>query len=357
MSSSIPGSLPKADQDAVRKLLKSLHATKYDDPVDQDAFLLDSANTLLRFRPYLASFAMASELGECVFTLRSLMHVNNVRLGTPPSDAFLSLQDFVGDIIRKRQVFRERQRANADRARIAGGIAAQIVHSAALEYASHVNKKAPGSPDDTVSIPSSSDESGMDGPPRTPTSPPPSLVTVESSPTQDSQQVCFKAILLSPIGELGVHLAAPVIVAEPVHLAKPIPTGPRAGLHSQPTPDPRKRRRIEDGEISDSQAGSSLFHPHPSLLNFIFKRNFHPPGPVVQCHSVQLVPRPIGPLVQYPKPNYVDDWLLSRRRSADFPSRRRNYSGGSKPSVNQNHAVRRPPIRKYVLFYFALFLL
>ncbi|KAJ6626049.1 hypothetical protein B0H10DRAFT_2211568 [Mycena sp. CBHHK59/15] len=227
MSSSIPGSLPKADQDVVRRLLKSLHATKYDEPVDQGIFLLESANTLLRFRPYLALFALLPDLGECAFTLRSLMHVNNVRLGAPPSDTFISLKDFVGDMIRKRQVFRERQSANADRARVAGGIAVQLVRNVTLEYASNMGKKAPASPDDdAVSIPSSSDESGIEEAPRLPTSPPPSLVTAGSVTAQPSSQVGLEAVLLSPIGELGFCLARlsmgpPLLKPHPLLLPSP----------------------------------------------------------------------------------------------------------------------------------------
>jgi hypothetical protein len=68
-----------------------------------------------------------------------MMHSNNARLGTPLSDAFISLQDFAGEIVRKRQVIHDRKLAQADRARAAEGVAARLEHRAALEHAAHVN--------------------------------------------------------------------------------------------------------------------------------------------------------------------------------------------------------------------------
>jgi hypothetical protein len=70
-----------------------------------------------------------------------MMHANGARLGTPFGEAFLSIQDFAGEILRKRQTFRERKRANADRARVAEGMAARIERNVALEYASNLANK------------------------------------------------------------------------------------------------------------------------------------------------------------------------------------------------------------------------
>jgi hypothetical protein len=93
----------------------------------------------LSFRAQVVSFAVVPELAECVFTIRSMMHSNNARLGTPLSDAFISLQDFAGEIVRKRQVIHDRKLAQADRARAAEGVAARLEHRAALEHAARVN--------------------------------------------------------------------------------------------------------------------------------------------------------------------------------------------------------------------------
>jgi hypothetical protein len=116
-----------------------------------------------------------------------MMHANGARLGTPFSDAFVSIQDFAGEIVRKRHTFRERKRANAERVQVAEGMAARIARSAALEHAANLDAKVfmfnsfihasfvlisaqpQVSPDeDAVSIPSSSDESGVDEPPCNP---------------------------------------------------------------------------------------------------------------------------------------------------------------------------------------------
>jgi len=71
MVPSIPGSLSKADEAIVRKLFKALRATRYEDPVDQDAFLVESANTvvstvliacLFAFYPFTAPVSSSSRL-------------------------------------------------------------------------------------------------------------------------------------------------------------------------------------------------------------------------------------------------------------------------------------------------------
>ncbi|KAF8190677.1 hypothetical protein K438DRAFT_1935613 [Mycena galopus ATCC 62051] len=247
MVSPIPGSLSKSNEETVRKIFKTICATKFEDPVDQDSFLVDSANTVLQlqFRPQIASFALVPELGECIFTIRSMMHANNARLGTLFSDAFISIQDFAGEIVRKRQMFRERRRAHIDRMRAAGGTAARIERNAALEYAANTDHKSPHSPgEDVVSIPSSGDESGADEPVPIPKNPPSSPITVDLINIPPSSQVC-PATLLSPIDELGFHLSRMSLNAYPNLLA------------------PRKRRRVEEGENGHSQA-AQLFYARPS---------------------------------------------------------------------------------------------
>ncbi|KAF8187666.1 hypothetical protein K438DRAFT_1936498 [Mycena galopus ATCC 62051] len=242
MVSPIPGSLSKSNEETVRKIFKTIRATKFEDPVDQDSFLVDSANTVLQlqFRPQIASFALVPELGECIFTIRSMMHANNARLGTPFSDAFISIQDFAGEIVRKRQMFRERRRAHIDRMRAAGGAAARIERNAALEYAANIDNKSPHSPgEDVVSIPSSGDESGADEPAPLLKNPPSSPITVDLTNIPPSSQAALSVV------------------------TKPLPTGPRAGLYSRPTQAPRKRRRVEEGENDHSQA-AQLFYARPS---------------------------------------------------------------------------------------------
>ncbi|KAJ7814559.1 hypothetical protein B0H13DRAFT_2381686 [Mycena leptocephala] len=338
MVSPIPGSLSKASEEVVRKMFKTIRATKYDDPVDQDAFLVESANTVLQFRPQVASFALVPELGECVFTIRSMMHANNARLGTPFSDAFISIQDFAGEIIRKRQVLRERRRANADRVHAAKGVAARLERHAALEYAANIDKKTPSPPDDdAVSIPSSSDESDPDEPPPVPKNPPSSPITVDLTNTPPGPQ----AGLLSPLNELGARLGRMSLNTFP-H------TPPRSPL----SPSPSLPDLVPDFTLGQHKLpvkGGGWKRGRTTTPN---QRNSPTPVPVVQCNTLRLVPRPFGPPLPFLRPNYVDDWLQSRPRFTGSLAPRKNYSGSSNPSANPNRANRRSPHKKVKRCYY-----
>ncbi|KAJ7654209.1 hypothetical protein B0H17DRAFT_1146880 [Mycena rosella] len=188
MPSPVPSSLSKSDETSVLKHFKVLRATKYKDPVDQDSFLIDSSKTLvtalfpanflwliatsfpqLQLRPFISSFAMSPELADA-------------RLGTPFSNAFVAIQDFAGKIICKRHTFRKRKRINAERAQKAEQAAARDERTAAWEHAAKAVDKVPTSPcEDTVSIPSSDDESGPEAP-KCKRSPPRPIKTGSASP-------------------------------------------------------------------------------------------------------------------------------------------------------------------------------
>ncbi|KAJ6629358.1 hypothetical protein B0H10DRAFT_2208764 [Mycena sp. CBHHK59/15] len=262
----LPGSLSKVDEAVVRKLFKVVHATKYEDPVDQDTFLIESANTVLQFHPQVASFVLIPELGECVFSIRAMMHASSAQLGTPFSDTFVSIQDFAGEILRKHQTFRERKHANAD-------------------PCLKLDAKPPVSPDkDAVSIPSSSDESGADEPPRDPKNPLSSPIKVDPSQAQPSSQVnsgfvwagCRWEHFCTPPSVLFIFPLVELVLNPflyPVQLSiitKPIPTGPRARLHPKPAPTSRKRWQVEAGEDSSSPAADLPYArpsrpmPHPA---------------------------------------------------------------------------------------------
>ncbi|KAJ7133087.1 hypothetical protein C8R44DRAFT_730284 [Mycena epipterygia] len=208
----------------------------------------DEAIFLLRYRWRPHSFVIVPELGDGVFALRSMMHANRAHLGASPSALFQSVQDFAGEIVRKRQLFEDRQRANAEREQAASATAARIARKLALEPASNDAVASPSG--DTVSIPSSScDESGM-----------PDLVSCSSSPIASSLktepdlvQPSSRAVPLSPLFDLQTRLSrlslsTPLqvpLLAKLSVVVRPIPTGPRAGLRPQSAPVPRKRRRVE----------------------------------------------------------------------------------------------------------------
>ncbi|KAJ7933387.1 hypothetical protein B0H13DRAFT_2306781 [Mycena leptocephala] len=308
MVSVLPGSLSKNDEAVVRKLFKVIRATKFEDPVDQDAFLVESANTVLRFRPQVASFALVADLGEC---------------------------DFAGEILRKRQTFRERKRANTDRAHVAEGMAARIERNVALEYASNLANKSPVSPnDDVVSIPSSSDESGAEEPPRVSKPPPPSPIQAEPGHSQPSSQV-RSAVLLSPHSKLGVHFGRLSLRAPP-HIPPSSLLSPNLSLLDL-VPDfilNQHRLPVKGGGWKRGRT----VHRQP--------RTFPTHAPVVQSHTLRLVPLPFGPPPLSPKTNFIDDWLLSRPKCTVSPRPRKNYTGSSKPFVNPNRSTRRPIHKK-----------
>ncbi|KAJ6487289.1 hypothetical protein DFH09DRAFT_1339524 [Mycena vulgaris] len=341
MASSIPGSLSNPDEAIVRKLFKVICATKYADPVDQDTFLVDFANTVLKFRPQVASFAQVGNLAECVFTSRSMMHTNGARLGTPFSDAFVSIQDFAGKIIRKRQVFRDRQRANSDRLRVAEGMAARVQRHIALEHALNAGvkgSKPPSSPnEDTVSIPSSSDESDPDEVPRTPKDSSPSPIWVDPANVQPSSQ----AVPLSPLSELDVRLGR-LMLGTAHHTLPSSPLSPDQFLPDL-VPD------FTLGQHRLPVKGSGWKRGRTAERTEVHKpRAFLTRAPVVQCNSLRLIRLPFGPPGPFPKPNFVGDWLQSKRKFEGSHVPRKNYSGSSRPSANPNRAFKHRPVHRKV---------
>ncbi|KAJ6536515.1 hypothetical protein DFH09DRAFT_1324546 [Mycena vulgaris] len=322
----IPGSLSKPAQDIVCKVLKTIRATKYKDPVDQEAFLLESANAVLPFRSQLASFVLVPDLGECVFTLRSMMHASNAHLGTALNEAFTSIQEFVGEIVRHRHVIRDRRLAHADHIRAAEGVATRIECSAALEHAASIEKAAPRSPDeDCVSIPSSGDESSSDALPAAPKNSLLSPVSVDSTGPPPSSRV-RTALLLSPLNELEVRLGRMSLDTFPfIPLRSPLSSSP-----SLPdlVPDyvlnqhwlPVKGDGLKRGRTTTRKLVRSSSHL-PACQADSLQRNSRTRVPVVQCHTLQMVPRPFGPPPLSPRNNFVDDWLLSRPKFTVSPQK------------------------------------
>ncbi|KAJ7722638.1 hypothetical protein DFH07DRAFT_971819 [Mycena maculata] len=113
-------------------------------------------------------------------------------------------------------------------------------------------------------------------------------------------------------------------------ITKPIPTGPRARLHAPALQSSRKRGGWERGRTKARN------HKH----------NFSKAASVVQCHSLQIVPRPFGLPPNRPKHNFVDDWLVSKPNSTASRASKRRYTGNSSHFNNPNH--HRRPVRKNI---------
>ncbi|KAF8158751.1 hypothetical protein K438DRAFT_1961011 [Mycena galopus ATCC 62051] len=326
MPSPIPGSLSNKNEDIVRKLFKTLRATKFEDPLDQDSFLVESATTVLEFRPQIASFALVPDLGECIFLIRSMMHANNARLDSPPSDTFTSIQDFAGEIVRKRQTLRERKRANLERARVAEGAAARLERKAALEHATKVtDSQGPrSSADDVVSIPSSEDEAE---PVFSLKNPPPSPISVDLT----NVAPCSKAVPLSPSDSLGYHLSRMSLSAYPDLC------GPRSLSSLSPSlPD-----LVPDFALSQHRLPVKGGGPTRGRTTIRKRRRSLADVPIAQCNTFRMVQLPFGPPPPAQKNNFVRDWLSSRPKPADSPMTKKKYTGNYVPSVNPNHVKRR----------------
>ncbi|KAJ7821887.1 hypothetical protein B0H14DRAFT_3471184 [Mycena olivaceomarginata] len=313
MSSPISTYLSKAGEEVIRKLFKTVRATRYEDPVDQDSFLLGSAKLVLSFRAQVVSFAVVPELAECVFTIRSMMHSNNAHLGTPLSDAFISLQDFAGEDC----------------------VAARLEHRAALEHAARVNNTTLPSPEeDEVSIPSATGESGGDEASPVVRDPPASpIIDLTNTPVIAQVRLAFP---LSPLHDLQARLRS-------LSLSTPLTSPPCSLLSRSPSlPDLVPDFTLHPRKVPVKGGGWERGRTRPTT-EF---RNVSTLVPIVQCHTVRLVPRPFGLPPNHLRTNYVDDWLESTQNSTGSRAHKRPSPGSSSRSRNPNHSRCRPAPKK-----------
>ncbi|KAJ7665578.1 hypothetical protein B0H17DRAFT_1143356 [Mycena rosella] len=208
MSSFNTPSLLESEEDTVRLLHKSVRTTRYDDPLDQDAFLIASAHTILQFSDQYTAFTANPELSECVFSIRKALHQNNFRSDSTCGEVLTAISDFAGEIVRSRQLFRDHQRAQATRLHAEEAAEARTARCDALAYA---KKKRVLSPDsDTVSIPSDDE----DTPPNK--DPIPSPIEGADATMIASPARVHSSVLLSPLPELeslmlSIHLTNPAL--------------------------------------------------------------------------------------------------------------------------------------------------
>ncbi|KAJ7934266.1 hypothetical protein B0H13DRAFT_2305995 [Mycena leptocephala] len=318
--------LNETEEDAIRALHKSVRATRYEDPVDQDAFLVAAARSVLQFREQVASFALTADIAECVFAIRSQLHSNNSRLGTPPDEAFSTISDFAGEIARTRQLYRDRKRAQTARISAEEGVAARAERREALKHAAKFQKH-PRSPDeDAVSIPSDTEDE-------------PCLFAVqlalfsyanaEATGVAPMTPVCPVA-LLSPIPELEslmfsfrlsdppftgpISPSTPLSLPDLVPIASPASSGPTVNVRDwrkTMSVPPSFRPRI----ITRNPPNTRVPTPMPTL-------RFNVANPVLP-HRVKPVPR-------RPNLNYADDSLVLKPKFAASHARKNTLLGRSK---------------------------
>ncbi|KAF7372230.1 hypothetical protein MVEN_00082500 [Mycena venus] len=360
--------LTKSEEDTVCALHKSVRATHYDDPIDQDTFLVASAHSVLQFREQVASFASSSEIAECVFTIRSAMVKNSSRLENPPDDIFASITDFAGEIARSCQLFRDRKRAQTVCLRTAEGVAARAERREALKYAAKVQKHALSPDDDTVSIPSDDEESDI---PIRPTS----LVVEPLSIAAGSETIIASPIqaLLSLLPELeslmiSLQLSSPLIApmsslsdfsipgqsghfgnsetaVQPASPLSPTPSlSDLVPIVSKPpsSPDVNVHQRKQK-----AMSAPQLYRAHVCVRNL---PNIQMPTPSAIRRSnvaIPVPPRPAKPILRRLNLNYADDLLVWKPKSADFRVRKNTSLGSSKrykmpPPPNSKPKVPKP---------------
>ncbi|KAJ7473311.1 hypothetical protein FB451DRAFT_1248970 [Mycena latifolia] len=337
--------LPKSEQDAIRLLHKTVRATRYDDPVDQDAFLVASAHSVLALREHVASFASSPELSECVFTIRTALHQNNSRFESSSGEVLAAISDFAGEIVRSRQLIRDRHRAQSTRLRAEAGAAARAERREALQYA---KKKRALSPDeDTVSIPSDDEESFHHN------ARPISLAIEPSSPVNGNDTTTVPSpvqALLSPLPELeslmfSIRLTSPAL-APPVSPLSPTQSLPGLVPISPPSNEvPANGRDWPQKKMNALQYHRGCIHL-PSIQP---REPIVIPRPIVTA----LVPRTASTTRRghrRPSLNYIDDLQMLRPRSVGSRQRKNISASNYKRSKKPARGKPRPPIPKRCFF-------
>ncbi|KAJ7905888.1 hypothetical protein B0H13DRAFT_2334090 [Mycena leptocephala] len=200
--------LSQSEQTIVRVLHKTILATHYDDPADQEP---SSQFPLILCFNFASScfFASTPDLSECVFQLRTLIHRNNSLLKAPSNKTLDAITSFAGEIVQKRQLLRERAKASKARASGAMAAAARSERRAALKLAAISPAILAGRR--PVSIPSSDEEPDSPIPPSKNEALPAINTAVSSAPVP----VRSHTGLISPLSELEglllrVQLSAPL---------------------------------------------------------------------------------------------------------------------------------------------------
>ncbi|KAF7356000.1 hypothetical protein MVEN_00929400 [Mycena venus] len=347
MSSFQSPRLSKADEDAVRKLHKTVRATRFDDPVDQDSFLVASAESVLQFRPQIASFASIPDVGECVFAIRAQLQSNNARLNTPSIGVLADIQDFAGEIARTRQLFRDRRRAQTDRVRAAEGVAARAERRAALEQTSQLHQRIASPDDDAVSIPSSDEESDVAVASKSIKKPHvpaasgqanaavPSSVQVPISPLSELEGLMVSLSVNGPT----VPMASPL--SPTLSLPDLVPIAPRL---LRANGRDRMMRKMVAPQFDHGRATTHTI-PNPAVPGLIA---------LPATESVCLVPRPLSPGLHHPKLSYADDWLASLPKSIGSRTLRSSSPGNFKRFKKQGPGARRPKFKAPKRCYYCL---
>ncbi|KAK7062308.1 hypothetical protein R3P38DRAFT_2597356 [Favolaschia claudopus] len=334
--------LSTADEKIVRDLQKTLRATHYDDPVDQATFLGAAAESLLSFRSQVASFALSAELAECVFTLRTQFQKNNSHFTAPPSKAYADILGFVGEIISKRQLFRDRKRAQTERKSGAEAAIARAQRRDALEYAAGKASKKTSTPapkdEDCVSIPS--DDEKLDNK---------QLAVIKIPETPKIAPIANSSVVSSPIQALSSPLSPDVrSLMFNLRLNHPMlvpPVSPCPSLPGLEQIESPSYRPILGNELARMRRVTLPRVPHDAVF---IPRPPQVPAPTPLVYHRLPMGKPIiqrPPTPRYPKSSLNDVFLVSGPSSIGFRARTNISPGKFKLSKKRSLSSRRQPKR------------
>ncbi|KAJ6458810.1 hypothetical protein C8R45DRAFT_942653 [Mycena sanguinolenta] len=327
--------LSPADKTAIHRLHRTIRATRYEDPVDQEAFLTASGKTLLQFQQFITSFAQNHDLGECVFALKHQINLNNARLGVASNDLSDSLHSFTSDILAKRQEFRDRKAEHGERLRAAAGFAARAEWRATLET---LNRQANHFLICFLLSPANF---------------PPSSTVLPVLPTWSRFPPVMKTLTLrSPMFR---HVAAPVpqVPLSPLpeleglllNLSFSTPLNIPIASHLSPTlslPDHVLRRAHQPSGLNPTIHGKAL----PPTVPVSDAVPVQPSLPALVLPAKPAVPTlicrlPFGPRPRRPQINYVDDWMEYNLKFTGSRARKSSSSGSSSRSKRRAVKIRK----------------
>ncbi|KAJ7141576.1 hypothetical protein C8R46DRAFT_581300 [Mycena filopes] len=346
-----PPRLTDSEETSIRTLHKSVRATRYEDPGDQQEFLIAAARSVLVFRKQVASFASNAELGECVFAIRAQMQVNNTRVSTPPDETFATITDFAGEIARTRQLVRDRRRIQSEKVRAEEGVAARAERRDALQHAAKLKFQKIRSPhEDVVSIPSDSES---EDPPQAPALVATKASTATAEPAAVASPIPVRpAELLSPLLELENLMSSLRINNLP--FGRPVsPSTPRSLPDLVPIDSPpfnvqqneRGRRLLRRNTTMPRRHRSPTHTPVNTRAPTPF------PLPILAANTAVLIPRPANPIHRR-RLSYVDASPALNPKSATSLQRRNAWRGSFKFSKTPRAIIHKPKNRRNKRCYF-----
>ncbi|KAJ7058407.1 hypothetical protein C8F01DRAFT_1232628 [Mycena amicta] len=130
--------LSASQREAVISLGNVVRDSVHQDISARDAFLVDSAQEIMRYLPQAQSFIESKAIGDSLFAIRNEMVRNSFRTSGPFGRVYSDILSFCAAVNTGRRVQRERQQGADERKRDAEAAANRRERLEALEYASRL---------------------------------------------------------------------------------------------------------------------------------------------------------------------------------------------------------------------------